>query len=288
MNYYKEKSKYVINAESEIHYAIQSSYKNAKFPHSHDFYELLLIIKGSQLLRINGKSLTLNEASLIIIRPNDIHHKEYIEEGQHINVAFPKKTIDALFNYLGEGFPKKMLLEPEVPPYVVLSRTEKNVVKNEMEKLNLIQIYDKQTIRTQLRILLAELFTKYFIDLKAEDSFTIPSWVEQIMTEMKKRENFSKGLSEFVNLSGKSHEHLCRIMKKQLNITPTQFINEQKLNYVANLLIHSDMDILTISLEAGFENLSHFYHLFKKRYDVSPAEFRRKNESVSHIPLISF
>ena len=76
-------------------------------------------------------------------------------------------------------------------------------------------------------------------------------------------------------------EHLSRVFRKYLNETPTDYINELRLNYAANLLSNSDENIPFISMEAGFENLSHFYHLFKKKFNTSPAEFRKKTQKIT-------
>ncbi|SHH72406.1 helix-turn-helix domain-containing protein, partial [Clostridium grantii] len=50
--------------------------------------------------------------------------------------------------------------------------------------------------------------------------------------------------------------------------------------YAKNLLTNTNMSILDISMESGFENLSHFYHLFKKNFQVTPAKFRKINNSM--------
>ena len=274
MPFYKQKAKNILNPDTEIHYAVQTSYKNSEFPHLHDFYELLLVIKGSQLFIVNDTRFILSESSLILIRPNDVHYKEYLGEGMHINVAFPQKTANDLFNYLGEGFRKDLLLKPNIPPYVFLTNTEKAIVQNSLESLNLLEVYDTQTIRTHLRILLFELLTKYFAKLNMKND-NIPSWLMTALSEMKKKENFICGVPALVKLSGKRHEYLCRSLKKYIDMTPTGFINEQRLNYAANLLLHSDREIVDICLEAGFDNLSHFYHIFKKMFHTTPAEYRK-------------
>jgi AraC family transcriptional regulator, dual regulator of chb operon len=37
-------------------------------------------------------------------------------------------------------------------------------------------------------------------------------------------------------------------------------------------------------LDSGFDNLSHFYHLFKRKFNASPKEFREKHQK-SIIPI---
>lgn len=273
MKPYKESAKQFINPSTEIHYGIHTTYKYSKFPHVHNFYELLLTVKGSQAITVNGKKIILKESSLMMIRPNDVHSKKYLEEGMHINLAFPKKTATELLNYLGKGFPKDLLLDSGIPPYVVLTDMEKSLIQTRFESLNQLGTHGSEAIRTHLRILLFELFVKYFTALQAENN-DIPAWLSTVLSEMKKKENFTVGIPALVNISDKSHEYLCRSFKKFLQMTPTAFINEQRLNFVTNLLIHSDLDIIDICLEAGFDNLSHFYHIFRKKFHTTPAEYR--------------
>lgn len=165
MHYHKRRAQYVLNPQTQIHYAICSSYKGAKFPHVHDFYELLLIIEGKQLLIANGKKVVLKKSTLTLIRPQDVHSKEYLEEGLHINVAFSKETMEDLHRYLGNGFPMEMLMHSHIPPHIDLTHSEKSFIQTSLENLSLINVYEEQVIKTNLRILLFELLTKYFINI---------------------------------------------------------------------------------------------------------------------------
>lgn len=228
------------------------------------------------------KKIVLKESTLTLIRIQDIHYKKYLEDGLHINVCFSQETMNELLNYLGEGFPSKMLLEVSIPPYVVLTPQEKAIIQTKLENLNLINVNETQLIKTNLRMLLFELLTKYFTKETIQQD-NIPSWITTVITEMKKKENFIQGLPILLELSGVAHEHLCRLFKKYLNTTPTNFVNEQRLNYATNLLLHSDMDITNICLESGFSNLSHFYHAFKRKFNTTPAEYRKQFPAIINV-----
>lgn len=273
----------IIDPESEIHYAIHRSLKSITAKHHHDFYELFLISKGKVIHIVNNISLILEEGSLVFMRPDDVHYYRKFEssECEILNLAFPKKTIQELMNYLGEGFNSDRLLAGKTPPMALLTRDEKDLVKRKIEGLNIIPMERKALKKTTLRILLSEILTKYFTHSAVDEKSSAPEWLEIIKTEMQRLENFSKGFSVMAELSKRSKEHLCREFKKHYNSTPTEFINDLRLNYTANLLTTTDESILYISMEAGFENLSHFYHLFKNRYKVSPSQFRKqKRKSV--------
>lgn len=59
-------------------------------------------------------------------------------------------------------------------------------------------------------------------------------------------------------------------------MTPTEYVNGLRLAYARHLLKYTDHSVLDISMECGFENPSHFYHLFAASVGHSPAAFRRK------------
>lgn len=272
---YKQQAKLVLNPETQADYVIATSYTGGKFPHTHDFYELLLIAKGKQLLIANDTKLILEEGSLTLIRLQDIHYKQYLSDGWHINVAFSKETMNELLIYLGDGFPKEQLLHSNTPPSLMLMHTEKKLIQARMEALNLINANESNSVKTNLRILLFELLTKYFTLSKVHDS-DMPTWIETILLEMKKKNNFTQGLPALLSLANIGHAHLCRLFKKHINTTPIEFINEQRINYGINLLSHSDMDIVSISMECGFPSLSHFYHVFKEKTGTTPAQYRKQ------------
>lgn len=269
----------ILDPQTEIHYAFHKSLKDITVKHTHDFYEIFLITKGKVQHIINDNKQVLEEGTMIFMRPSDVHFYQKYEERdvELVNLAFPKTTMNELLNYLGEGFDSDRLLKSKLPPSIILSGTERNILKERFEKLHLIPLERKSEIRTSLRILLAEIMTNYFSKSFWQERSSIPKWLEETRSEMQKKENFVSGFTAMTKISDKSKEHLCREFKKHFNLTPTEYINDLRLNYSANLLMTTDESIPFISLESGFENLSHYYHLFKNKFDMSPGDFRKKN-----------
>jgi AraC family cel operon transcriptional repressor len=183
-------------------------------------------------------------------------------------------------DYFGEGFNAERLLNPEYPPTLKLTETDKNILIVRFESLNTIPREKKSRIKSEFRILIAEIFSRYFREVEQERNEDIPSWLLKLKDEMRKKENFTAGINRMYELSDRSPEHLSRTFKKYFNETPTDFLIHLRLNYAANLLANSDKTISEISLDAGFENLSHFYHLFKREFKVAPKDFRMKNQKI--------
>ncbi|HEX6848128.1 MAG TPA: AraC family transcriptional regulator [Chitinophagaceae bacterium] len=85
--------------------------------------------------------------------------------------------------------------------------------------------------------------------------------------------------AKMLNLSLSSFKrHFISVYKT----TPGHWLQEQKLNHAYKLLVSTNKPITDISFESGFENSTHFSHLFKRRFGLSPLKYRKGNE-VSHI-----
>ena len=81
--------------------------------------------------------------------------------------------------------------------------------------------------------------------------------------------------AKLLNLSLSSFKrHFISVYKT----TPGHWLQEQKLNHAYKLLVSTGKPITDISFESGFENSTHFSHLFKKRFGLSPLNYRKKNE----------
>lgn len=76
---------------------------------------------------------------------------------------------------------------------------------------------------------------------------------------------------EFVPFS-RSHFHA--LFKEETGETFVSYLSSLRCARAAELLSTTDQPIVEIALESGFNNLSHFYHVFKRRYGVPPRRYR--------------
>ena len=283
MKHFPNSAVEVIDPENDSHYENISSFQHVPAPHSHDYYELFLQKEGKARLIWNKDTLILEPGSLGLIRPIDISKREYIEPGSQINISISVETIKALLNYLDNGAPYSQLVNGSEPPYRLLSETERTIVEGKLNSINSILLEDKASIRARLRIILLELFVNYFstANRKDCDKNSDSQWFYTMIEEMRKEENFIEGIPALLSISGRSHEFLCRAFKQFLNTSPLRFINELRLNYAANSLIYTDLQIIDICYESGFRNLSHFYHLFRAKYNAPPYSFRKEHKATS-------
>jgi AraC-like DNA-binding protein len=73
---------------------------------------------------------------------------------------------------------------------------------------------------------------------------------------------------------GLSRSHFHALFKQETGRTFVEYLLSLRCAKAAELLMTTDSTILDIALASGFNNLSHFYHVFKRFKGVSPRKFR--------------
>ena len=77
---------------------------------------------------------------------------------------------------------------------------------------------------------------------------------------------------------GCSASHFMRWFKQMTGNSFISYLNERRLAAAAERLRQSEDSILSIAEAVGFETLSNFNQQFKKRYGVTPRDYRRGEE----------
>lgn len=104
-----------------------------------------------------------------------------------------------------------------------------------------------------------------------------PQWLDTACDQMRRSGSFVEGSEAFFALTNRSREHVCRCMKKYKGITVSEFVNDLRLHYIANMLRFSNHSIAQIVFASGFNNLSWAASLFKKKFGTTMAAYRKGN-----------
>ena len=264
-----------LDTESECRFRHVKNETERFVPHCHDYYEIFLMIKGKALHSINGKINEIEEGSLIFIRKDDEHDYKSVDGPfEFTNLAFSENTLNQLFEYLGDGFLSERLVLSEYPPEVKLTDNETKKLYLKLAELNTVNFSDSAKLKFKMRKLLCDIFADYFENSADADS-EIPFWLENAYRKMRDPKNFIVGKDRFFDLAGKTREHTTRCMKKYYGVTPTDYVNELRLSYAANLLMSSNLNATEICYECGFQNVSWFYSEFAARFGVPPGRYKR-------------
>lgn len=260
-------------------------YRNSRFQqtasiHTHTFYEFFIVAEGSALHLVNDSIQTITQGDLVFIRPKDTHSYQfyYSDDFRIINVGFSEQMLQSIWLFLDHTAMLQTLTESELPPCVRLNAADKEEVTARFEEIGfLMDTMEIQKTIFYARCCLADVFTKYFFSYDEEEIPAVsgPSWFEHMLEEMRKVDNLRIGFPKMLELSACSSNHLCRVFKSVMSVTPTEYINNKRLEYSVYLLTQTSKEIIEISMLCGFSSLSHFYHLFKKKYQCPPSKFRK-------------
>ena len=80
---------------------------------------------------------------------------------------------------------------------------------------------------------------------------------------------------------GASPSQLAASFRGVYGMTPAAFLRAQKMHSAAQLLRTSDRTVLDIAGQFGYDNASKFSECFKKRYGVTPTQYRARAKNAS-------
>lgn len=81
-------------------------------------------------------------------------------------------------------------------------------------------------------------------------------------------------LPELASLAGMSSSAFSRFFKLYTGRNISEYIIDLRLGYAARMLVDTAKSISEIGFDCGFNNLSNFNRIFKKKKGCSPSEFR--------------
>lgn len=70
--------------------------------------------------------------------------------------------------------------------------------------------------------------------------------------------------------------YFCKYFRRQFGMTFTRYLNGLRLERACILLADTDLPVMEISLQCGFDNLSYFIRLFKKEKGMTPTDYRKR------------
>lgn len=268
-----------VDMRTEIMYRYVHSETEYFRPHYHDYCEVFVVLGGAAQHLINGKIVHLTPRDIVFIRPQDRH--DYIPESGKsftlLNITFTTQTVEEIFSFLGDGFPGRELMQAQMPPSLKLSEADFDVLENRMRAIRAVSQQDVPSLKAMLRRLLFDVMTNHFADQAPREDI-MPTWLDDLCRQLREG-GFVEGAEPMFAACDKSREHVCRSMKAYTGMTMTEFINELRLNYIANMLQNSNHTVTEIIFDSGFNNISWAARLFKEKYGESMRQYRKNSWS---------
>jgi AraC-like DNA-binding protein len=98
--------------------------------------------------------------------------------------------------------------------------------------------------------------------------------LEKVFEFLRKNYNKDITLADVSKLADMTEVSFSRFIKKRTGKTFVDSLNDIRLGYATRLLIDSSETIAEIAYKCGFNNISYFNRLFRKKKNLTPKEFR--------------
>ena len=268
----------------DVLYIADRHKKEFTYPiHNHEVFELNFVEHAAGVRRIVGDSSeVIGEYDLVLITSPDLEHvweqntcnSDDIHE---ITIQFDLgMSEDSLFGRNPFISVRKMMNEARKGiafPMSAIMKVYKELVSLSTVKDGFYAVMQFMSILYELsrcegiRTLASSSYAKIAVEDDSRRILKVKSFIAQnYMDELR--------LKQLADIAGMSSSAFSRFFKLHTGRNLSEYIIDIRLGYAARLLVDTSRSISEISLECGFNNLSNFNRIFKKKKGCSPTKFR--------------
>lgn len=89
-------------------------------------------------------------------------------------------------------------------------------------------------------------------------------------------------IPELAEIADLSPNRFTTRFHSETGLTPTNFINKEKMQFASELLIYTNLPVQHICTDVGILDNSYFSRCFRKEFGISPTEFRKENNTAGN------
>ena len=250
--------------------------------HNHDCLEINYVVHGGGYYLIGNNKYELHTGDICLINNQEYHmamntgmlmlkvivfNADLIWNGSQMDYMYLKAFFERKENY--EPFFKAGgdIAEAVTPIIFALD-------KEWREKKPGYRIL----IKADLMKMLAMIY-RYYQESESFDDQAKPPWknyhcvtqaVDYINSHYQERLTLG-GMAEMVHMS---ENYFSTVFREVVQMPFSKYVLEKRLDHACMLLKTTNIHITAVALQSGFENISYFNRVFKKKYGGSPGRYR--------------
>ena len=246
--------------------------------HTHDFAEVLWVEAGRGVHEAGGARSEMRAGDLVLIRPTDRHgFFDGNADFTIVNVAFPASTLAHLKRRYFRGDPGFFGGRRPRPATYGIGPGERRA----------LAAASRELARAPGDLLGLERFLLNLMhDLAGRSPRAplagCPAWLREACEHLREPGHLAGGVQSLARLAGRSPEHVARQLRACAGLRPVDLVTEARIDHATTRLALSEMPILDIALECGFDSLSHFYRVFRRKRGETPREYRLRSQAAIH------
>ncbi len=246
-----------------------------KVMHSHSYHELFICMKGNVFIKTENGLVHLQEKDICIVPSNLLHIKLPTEKNVElvgIGISFVQRHVKDAANLY------KIFQDFFVQEDIILLHQQPQLYNQLAEILNNISNQENYLPALKLAVLLSDIINSNLVATSGQNGNKfLDDNNRQRKLDHLINVHFSKNLTSadiakdlFISV-----RQLDRIVQKRYGTTLRNVINDKRMLVACQMLLETEMSVDNIGTAVGFCSRSSFYREFKKKYHMTPAEYRK-------------
>lgn len=255
-----------------------------QYPHRHDFFEALFLLKGSGFHVIDNNKYEIVPPCMFFLSPGQAHKLELSHDIDGYIFIF---TAD--FYQLDRSNPNRLI---EFPFFYTIHQNNPPLLFQNSNDVAFLQILFRKgielvadhTVRsTELfRTLLDTILNYCAILYPIDESYLVKGkghlLVKRFYQLLEERYRENPTVTQYADLLSVTPNHLTQTLKQLTGKTSLEIVKSKQLLEIKRLLVHTNLGVSEIANQMNFADQSYFTKFFKRETGVLPLAYR--NESM--------
>ena len=262
--------------------SIPLDFKSVKI-HWHDEVELIVIKKGRGIVYVNLKKYEVQTGDVIFIFSGQLHSIEQFEQEimEYENIIFQSRLLKSSGpDFCGDNliFP---LLSGMMNIYPIINRScyfypQLFTWVQGIDNMCSSRPYGYQlAVKGYLFQIMFLIITNSPHSIHLNSNQKALEKIKSILTYISVHYAESITIEDMANFCFYSPSYFMKFFKEYMHTGFIHYLNDYRLEMAAKKLLTTSDTILNIAVSSGFENLSYFNRSFKKKYGITPGQYRK-------------
>jgi AraC-like DNA-binding protein len=252
--------------------------------HTHTYYEIIYIKKGSGIHHLNNNLLPYKVGDLFLISPDDEHYFDIKKSTRFIFIKFTDNyfnskqnlTCDEFLVNTPESFMRDKILKETVLKFDEPCKTIlKNTIENIVTYNQYIDVTSSPIVFYQILSifgLIKETIRCMNLQMKSTtlDNEQIAYYIHQNIYQPKLVQ--IKVIAANFNIA---QTYFSAYFKRTFSISYREYIHNLRTTLIEKRFLNNQLPIKQIAYEFGFTDESHLSNYFKKRKNMKPTDYKK-------------
>lgn len=253
---------------------------SVKYPHRHDFFEVLYLLKGSGYHVIDGNKYVIQPPCIFFMSPGQAHKLElsndiegyifiFTSDFYLLNRSNQNSLIEFPFFYTLQQDNPPLLLENEGDIRFLEGLFRRGITETLQTGTNAVEI-----LRSILNLILTICADRYKVNENILNKGKGQILVKQFFHLVEENNQKNLSLSDYAGMIGITANHLTQTVKLHTGKTSSQIIKAKQLLEIKRLLAHTNLNVSEIASQLNFDNQSYFTKFFRRETGLTPLQYR--------------